>query len=428
MAITRRACTDGKIVLVLCLALAICEAIAEFDAAGAMARAKARADPAEKVFNVMKYGAMLGDHEDPMGEIADTNHAAFVQAFLAACHHKGKATVVIPRGTYILGPVTFQGPCNNPSPLVVHIQGTLKAATDLSLFPGQGQEWFNFEDINGLIVTGEGTFDGQGASAWKYRDPKSDNDAPGQRMPASIQFINVTNAVMRGITSLNSKGFHIFITMSRNIRLYHLRITAPEDSPNTDGIHISQSNLIKVAKSVISTGDDCIGIIRGASNISIKKVTCGPGHGISVGSLGKFDNELDVKGITVRNCTLIGTTNGVRIKTTEGQNPIRASGMIFQDIFMKDVKRPIVINQLYETKKDSIVKISDVHFTNIWGTSISKVAVDILCSKRFPCENVHFKDINLQYTGTHQSHMPFSSSCVNAKVGYTGCQFPPPCH
>ena len=84
----------------------------------------------------------------------------------------------------MLGPVTFQGPCNNPEPLVVQIQGTLKAATDLSLFPGEGQEWFNFEDINGLIITGTGVFDGQGASAWKYRDPKTDNDAPGQRMPA----------------------------------------------------------------------------------------------------------------------------------------------------------------------------------------------------------------------------------------------------
>ncbi|KAK4855263.1 hypothetical protein QYF36_005519 [Acer negundo] len=362
MAITRssRACTNNaKIVLVLFLALAaICEANVvddddEFDVSEAMERAKAdKADPSEKIFNVMNYGAITGGHEDPTGEITDSNHAAFVQAFLAACHHTGKARVVIPTGTYVLGPVTFQGPCNNPEPLMVQIKGTLKASTDLSLFPGEGQEWFNFEDINGLIITGTGVFDGQGASAWKYRDPKTDNDAPGQRMPASIQFVNVTNAVMRGITSINSKG---------------------------------------------------------------------------IGSLGKFEKETDVRGIIVRNCTLIGTKNGVRIKTTEGKNPAHASGLIFQDIMMQDVKHPIVINQLYETKKDSIVKISDVHFTNIWGTSVSKVAVDLQCSKRSPCENVQFKDINLRYSGV-ESQVPFSSSCVNAKVGYTGSQFPPPCN
>lgn len=109
---------------------------------------------------------------------------AFTRAFLAACHYKGKAAVVIPPGTYILGPTTFQGPCTNPNPLKVYIQGTLKALTDISLFPGQGQEWFNFEYLNGLIVTGGGVLDGQGASAWKYHDSKYSVDPSGQRLPA----------------------------------------------------------------------------------------------------------------------------------------------------------------------------------------------------------------------------------------------------
>lgn len=83
----------------------------------------------------------------------------------------------------MLGPVTFMGPCNN-TPLIVQIQGTIKAITDISEFPGQGEEWVNFQNINGLVVTGSGTFDGQGASCWKYRDTKDDNNAPSQRLPA----------------------------------------------------------------------------------------------------------------------------------------------------------------------------------------------------------------------------------------------------
>ncbi|KAK2662999.1 hypothetical protein Ddye_001573 [Dipteronia dyeriana] len=38
----------------------------------------------------------------------------------------------------------------------------------------------------------------------------------------------------------------------------------------------------------------------GSKKISITKVTCGPGHGISVGSLGKYNNEEPVVGVTVR--------------------------------------------------------------------------------------------------------------------------------
>lgn len=67
----------------------------------------------------------------------------------------------------------------------------------------------------------------------------------------------------------------------------------------------------------------------------------------SVGSLGKYENEEDVSGITVRDCTFIGTENGIRIKTWPGSPPSAASGMTFQNLIMNDVKFPIIIDQDY---------------------------------------------------------------------------------
>jgi galacturan 1,4-alpha-galacturonidase len=114
----------------------------------------------------------------------------------------------------------------------------------------------------------------------------------------------------------------------------------------------------------ISQGDDCISIVSGSENVQASNITCGPGHGIrlivnfvklafvlyhswprsiskynmpswlvrdhvvkftnsawifhcdlSIGSLGAGNSEAIVSEVTVNGAKLMGTTNGVRIKT-----------------------------------------------------------------------------------------------------------------
>ncbi|KAL5541317.1 hypothetical protein UlMin_044577 [Ulmus minor] len=384
---------------------------------GTSLRSHDKADPTEKIFNVLQFGAKSDGKKD--------NTEPFMKTWVAACHSNVKARVLIPPGSYRLGPVLFAGPCSGPGPIVVQVSGTLLADKDISLY--EESAWIYFENIDGLMVTGRGNFHGQGEAAWKYNNCQGSNDCT--QLPSNIKLQKVTNAVFRGITSTNSKGVHFFITWCQNIRLRGIHISAPGNSPNTDGIHISSSNNIKVSKSVIGTGDDCIGIIKGSTNIAINKVVCGPGHGISVGSLGKYANEEDVGGISVKNCTFVGTTNGVRIKTWPGSTPSQASAMIFQDILMNNVKNPIIIDQGYCptgcNKKPSRVKISNVHYINIRGTTSSPVAVALECSPANPCENVSLYNINLKQTGGR----PTTAVCANAKVAYGGLQLPPAaCH
>lgn len=72
----------------------------------------------------------------------------------------------------------------------------------------------------------------------------------------------------------------------------------------------------------------------------------------------------------------------------------------------------------------SLVKISNVTFKNIFGTSSSKVAVNFKCSRAEPCDKVTLDNINLTYNGPGG---PAVSSCVNVEGNSIGTQMPPDC-
>lgn len=163
----------------------------------------------------------------------------------------------------------------------------------------------------------------------------------------TLKFLHVINAKIRAISLVDPKFFHMIIGQSQHITIIGVHITAPGNSPNTDGIHIGDSSAIRISRSWISSGDDCISIGPGSSNVTVSKVYCGPGHGISVGSLGKYREDKGVDGIRVLNCTLTRTSNGVRIKTWRDSPPISATNILFSDIVMKEVSNPIIIDQDY---------------------------------------------------------------------------------
>uniref|UniRef100_A0A7N0TM72 Uncharacterized protein n=1 Tax=Kalanchoe fedtschenkoi TaxID=63787 RepID=A0A7N0TM72_KALFE len=371
-------------------------------------------DGAATVFDITKYGAT---------ENSKDNFGAFQKAWNAACASKGPSTVVIPKGTFATGQVFFQGPCNSTS-MTVEVQGSLKALTDISEFASP--EWFSIQHVNNVHVKGTGTFDGQGASIWGNNDCATNDHCV--HPPVNIKVIGVNNSLIEDITSLNAKGFHFHVTNSNNITVRHVTITAPGDSPNTDGIHVSTSSFVNITHSVIGSGDDCVSIGQGALNVSVTDVTCGPGHGISVGSLGKYDNELDVDGIFVRNCTIRNTTNGARIKTWGGSGPSKASNIIYEDIIMENVQNPIIIDQHYGSKtKPSNVKVGNIHYRNIRGTSVSVLAVNLMCSSAVPCEGVELTDVELTYTGKPAKSSLFAAECQNAKTTFGGKINPTAC-
>ncbi|KAL6216981.1 hypothetical protein ACLB2K_010199 [Fragaria x ananassa] len=299
-------------------------------------------------------------------ELGCTN-IAFVRAWDAVC---GAETYDVPtlqipeEKTFLLQPTKFKGPCKSNR---VHVQvlGKLVAPeTPEAWKECEIDVWLTFTDVHNLTVNGSGQIDGRGSSWW--------SKAEHQRL-----YVYVAN----------------------------LTITAPEDSPNTDGIDISNTNYVNIHSSYIGTGDDCIAINSGCSKLNITNIKCGPGHGISVGSLGQDGAYATVENVYVKNCSFSGTQNGVRIKTWQS----------------------------------SAVEISDVRYMDIKGTSAKEDAIIFNCNQFSGCRNIVMDNINItsdvpgeelyascyNINGTSNSTLP-CVTCLSNSTSSAPYPAPPP--
>ncbi|ESQ47035.1 hypothetical protein EUTSA_v10028331mg [Eutrema salsugineum] len=332
-----------------------------------------------KIFNVFDYGA-IGD-----GNSDDTK--AFKNAWEDTCNYIGSnSTMHIPQGrTFLLQPIEFRGPCKSKN-IVFSIRGNLTAPEGPDQWKCNGDrchQWIEFAHINGLYIDGhgQGTLDGKGPKWWSI-------DCKKHKQGVIIS--HSSNVHISNIMVKDSPNFQLSLEDSTLVFAKQLTIIADGDSPNTDGMHIQRSQNVIVYNSNISTGDDCISIGDGSRDISISEISCGPGHGISIGSLGRNGEKGTVENVLVRNCTFRKTDNGVRIKTWQ----------------------------------TNAVEIKNVLYNHIHGTSIRKPFVKLLCSKSVPCTGIFMSNINIQdeeeeeemeyhHKSRHDDHPP--AECINVR-------------
>ncbi|KAL6578199.1 hypothetical protein OROMI_010527 [Orobanche minor] len=257
-------------------------------------------------------------------------------------------------------------------------------------------------------------------------EPSCAEDQPSR----SMSFEWCSNVIVRGLRSFNSQTIHISINHSSNVRVQNVKITAPSGSPNTDGIHISSSRGVTVTDSVIRTGDDCISIGPGSMNLWMERIGCGPGHGISIGSLADSYNEQGVQNVTVTKAVFTKTQNGVRVKSWARRSIGYARNLVFSNLVMRNVANPIIVDQKYCPSgscphQNSGVRVSQVLYRNIRGTSSTQAAMTFRCSPSNPCYGIRLQDIRLTYINTLRR--PTTSYCENAGGSSRGTVFPRSC-
>ncbi|CAN1763003.1 unnamed protein product [Linum perenne] len=298
----------------------------------------ALASPAVAVpaqYNITTYVAK------PDGKTDSTN--AVIAAWNQACRSFFPSTIYVPAGTFSIKNLTLQGPCNSKS-IMFLIDGTLIAPSNYTVIGTMGS-WIMFHAVEDVTISG-GTLDGQGTGLW-FCKSKSNYTESCPEGATNLEFSNSNNIYINGLASVNSQMFHIVINSCQNVKVHGVRVSAAGNSPNTDGIHVESSTGVTIMNSMIGTGDDCISIGPGTKNLWIKKISCGPDHGISIGSLGKELDEAGVHNVTVKNVTFTETENGVRIKSWSRPSTGFAKDILFQHAIMNNVYNPIIIDQNY---------------------------------------------------------------------------------
>ncbi|RDX81077.1 Polygalacturonase, partial [Mucuna pruriens] len=287
------------------------------------------------------------------------------------------------------------------------VDGTVMAPDGPNSWPeaDSRSQWLVFYRLDQMSLNGTGTIEGNGDKWWDlpckpHRGPNGKTLSGPCGSPAMIRFFMSSNLKVNGLSIQNSPQFHMKFDGCQGVLIDKLSISSPKLSPNTDGIHVENSKYIGIYNSKISNGDDCISIGPGSSNVDIAGLTCGPSHGISIGSLGVHNSQACVSNLTVRDSIIRESDNGVRIKTWQGGMG-SVSSLRFENIQMENVGNCIIIDQYYCLSKEclnqsSAVHVNDVSYSNIKGTyDVRTAPIHFACSDTVACTNITLSEVEL---------------------------------
>jgi polygalacturonase len=351
-------------------------------------------------FNIRSFGAV---------DDGTTPNTAAINRALSACQSAGGGTVEIPEGRFLTGPFKFFSGLN----LQIDDGATLVFSDNPRDYPIVGKSFENFiqaTDCHDIAITGTGTINGQGASWWKnFVPPKTAPNPLLPRRPFLVVLQSCRRVLVRGITLLNSPNFNLVPADCTDVRIDHVRISAPEKSPNTDGIDLSGDNCV-VTGCTIDNGDDNLVMKPSAApsgqqfsceNIWIEGCTFLHGHGISIGS----QTRGGLRNMMVRDCTFDGTLAGIRMKANRGIGGT-VEDITYEHLRMKHVKVAVSITSYYPKvppKPESAAYVAPNDRTPIWRHILIKdvvsedgdIAGQLVGLPEMPISDIGFEGVSL---------------------------------
>ncbi|MDE6047220.1 MAG: glycoside hydrolase family 28 protein, partial [Anaeroplasmataceae bacterium] len=380
--------------------------------------------------NVRDFGAK-GD-----GISNDTN---FIQTCIYACPNGGR--VYIPKGNYYTGPLLLRSNITIELDEQAHLIGDTDR-THYPVLPGMTytsdeKDEYNLGswegnpldcfasiitgiNVENVKIIGKGIIDGNAHNSDWWINVKEKRIA---WRPRGVFLNHCKNIQFQGVTVTNTPSWNLHPYFSSQIRFIDLKLISPKSSPNTDGCDPESCDGVDIIGVYFSVGDDCIAIKSGkiymgrkykkpSSGFTIRNCSMNYGHGAVV-----LGSEMSggIKDITVSQCLFNQTDRGLRIKTRRGRGKdARIDGITFDNIEMKDVLTPLVINMFYycdpdghseyvQTKQklpvdDRTPYLGDFHFKNITCENVNVAAGTFFGIPEAPIHSISLENIHFKYS------------------------------
>lgn len=318
--------------------------------------------PGARVYNVRDFGAK-GD-----GTTLDT---AAVQSAIDACNKDGGGVVLVPAGTFLIGPVELKSNVT----LRLAASGKLLGTTDPKQYhpangiPIEGDHTMGDGNV-GLIfaanaenvtIEGTGTIDGQG------HDVRAAG-LGGNHRPHLALFYKCTNLVIRDVYFFHSAYHTVRICNCAYVHITGIRIFS-RTVGNNDGLHFISGEHVTVSNCAVRCYDDACALFGSCRFVLITNCLFSTRW-----SCFRFGGGI-AENIAVSNC-IIHQVFGCPIKL-RCEPGSRYENMSFADLLFKDVTGPISLGagtqhgDAPEAGVDPAV-IRNISFSNISGNVITQ--------------------------------------------------------
>jgi polygalacturonase len=373
---------------------------------------------------------------------------AFAKA-IDAVSKKGGGRVVVPRGIWLTGPITFK----NNIELYTETGSLVLFSTDKSLYPLVQTNFEGFDTyrcmspVNGrnlenVAITGNGVFDGSGdvwravkkekltESQWKKLVASgglvsengktwypSEQFRKGEKIaemnvprslktkaefelvrdflrPVMISFISCKKVLIDGPTFQNSPAWCIHPLLCEDLTVRNTTVRNPWYSQNGDGIDIESCKNSIVHDCNFDVGDDAICIKSGKDkegrdrHIPTENLivkNCIVYHGHGGVTVGS-EMSGGVRNMHVSNCIFIGTDVGLRFKSNRGRGGV-VENIYISNVEMIDIPTQAISFNLYYGGKSASEALAD-------GDAISDQAVQTVSEETPQFKNIFIRGVN----------------------------------